>query len=264
MNEKNEHRINHLSASQINLYLLCSLKYKFQYIDKLPKPFKSSGLAFGSVIHSALEWFHKERIRGNGHSLEKLLKIFETDWFSQTIETEILYKNGETPKGLVFIGKQMLTQYFHSDQDTPVDAEIPFSLPLIDPLTGEVLGPTIEGWMDLIEKDDVVVEFKTSARTMSENDLKDSLQVTCYSYAYEMLFQKPPKNIKLTNFVKTRTPKIVTLETTRDKSDTQRFFLIAKEVLRGIQSGHFFPRSSWMCMDCEYGNPCGDWAGNTN
>ena len=260
--KKDKHIIDHLSASQINLYLLCSLKYRFQYIDKLPKPFKSSGLAFGSVIHSALEWFHKERIKGNVHSLEKLLKIFKADWFSQTVETEIRYKNGEAGKNLLLMGKQMLSQYFHSEHSTPVDAEIPFSLPLIDPNTKEVLGPTIQGWMDLIEKDDVVVEFKTSAKTMSENDLKDSLQVTCYSYAYEMLFQKPVKSIKLTNFVKTRTPKIVTLETTRDKSDTQRFFLIAKEVLNGIQSRHFFPRSSWMCKDCEYEKPCRQWKGN--
>ena len=29
--------IKHLSKSQINLYMDCSLKYKFQYVDMLPK-----------------------------------------------------------------------------------------------------------------------------------------------------------------------------------------------------------------------------------
>ena len=56
--------MDHLSSSQINLYLLCSLKYKFIYLDKLPKPFKSSGLMFGSAMHSALSWVHKEKING--------------------------------------------------------------------------------------------------------------------------------------------------------------------------------------------------------
>lgn len=257
-------KIDHLSASQINLYLQCSLKYRFQYIDKLPRPFKPSGLVFGSVIHSTLDWFNKERIRGNAFSMEKLLKIFEADWFSQKVETEIRYKNGETENGLLAIGKQILNQYFHSDQKMPVDAEIPFSLPLVDPMTGEVLGLNVKGIMDLIEKDHVLVEFKTSARTINQQDLQGSLQLTCYSYAYEMLFQKVPRLIKVVNFVKTRAPKMLVLEAKREKKDSQRFFHMAKEVLRGIYSEIFFPRPSFMCKGCEYEVPCKVWAGNHN
>ena len=54
--------MDHLSASQMNLYFQCSLKYKFQYLDKLPKPFKASGLVFGSAIHLAISWVHKNQI----------------------------------------------------------------------------------------------------------------------------------------------------------------------------------------------------------
>ena len=56
--------MDHLSSSQLNLYLQCSLKYKFQYVDGLPRPCKASGLAFGSALHSALAWFHKELAAG--------------------------------------------------------------------------------------------------------------------------------------------------------------------------------------------------------
>jgi putative RecB family exonuclease len=262
--ERAHNEIDHLSASQINLYLQCSLKYRFQYIDKLPKPFKPSGLAFGSVIHSALDWFHKQKIKGNALSLDKLLKVLEADWFSQKVETEIRYKNGETDKGMLRMGKQMLSQYFHSGHNSPVEAEVPFALPLVEPITGEVLEPTLEGIMDLIEQDHVVVEFKTSARTMHSQSLHDSLQLTCYSYAYGMLFQKEPTLLKVVNFVKTRTPKIVVLEAKRQKDDHQRFFHIAKEVLRGIQSQVFFPRQSFMCRDCQYEAPCKGWARNHN
>ena len=89
METKSELKIDHLSASQINLYQQCALKYRFQYVDGLPRPFRPSGLAFGSVIHSALDWFHKEKIRGGEVSLGTLLKMFEADWFSQKIEEEI-------------------------------------------------------------------------------------------------------------------------------------------------------------------------------
>ena len=264
MEEKNQHQVDHLSASQINLYLMCSLKYRFQYIDRLPKPFKSSGLVFGSVIHSSLEWLHKERLRKKEPSLERLLKIFETDWFSQTVEAEIRYKNSESEPNLLVMGKQMLTQYFHAEKTPAVNAEIPFSLPLVDPISGAVLGVTLEGFIDLIQEGHEIVEFKTSARTMTAQKVHESVQLTCYAYAYEMLFQTRPQRLTVVNLVKTRTPKQVILRTKRTKKDHQRLFHLANEVLRGIQLGIFFPQPSFICADCEYAEPCKDWTGNGN
>jgi len=104
--------IDHLSSSQINLYLQCSLKYKFQYIDKIPRPFKPSGLALGSAIHSALAWLHRERMNGNRVTLKKLYKIFDSDWYSQKVDTEIRYKDGEEEMKLVVLAKEMLGLYF--------------------------------------------------------------------------------------------------------------------------------------------------------
>jgi putative RecB family exonuclease len=254
--------IEHLSASQINLYTQCSLKYKFQYIDRVPKPFKSSGLAFGSVLHSTLDFFHKEKIRGRNVTLDKVLKIFEVDWFTQKVETQMRYKNGETETELLLQGKQMVTKHFHSYDGRPVASEIPFSLPFIDPVTGEILGPTLNGIIDLIEPDHVVVEFKTTAKTMDEQSAEDSVQLTCYAYAYRMLFRKEPKMLKILNFVKAKNPKIVPLETKRDTRDFKRLFHLAQEILRGIYSGVFIPESSFMCKDCEYEDLCKAWEGN--
>ena len=40
----------HLSVSQINLYLLCPRKYAFTYVEKIPRVFKPIGWAFGGAI----------------------------------------------------------------------------------------------------------------------------------------------------------------------------------------------------------------------
>jgi len=254
--------IDHLSASQINLYIQCSLKYRYQYIDQIPKPFKPSGLAFGSVMHSAIEWFHKERIRKKEVSLDKLLKIFETDWFSQKVDTKIQFKDGEDEMKLLLTGKEMLGIYFHSPLNEIKGAEVPFHVPLLNISTGEDLGIPLDGIIDLIEKDDVVVEFKTSSRSMDPESLNDYLQLTTYSYAYRILFGKEPQMLKIVNFVKARTPKMGILETSREKRDYERLFYIAKEVLKGINSRFFFPRASFICKDCEYENLCKVWEGN--
>src|SRR3989337_389235 len=100
--------LDHLSSSSINLYLQCSLKYKFQYIDLLPKPFKSAGLAFGSVIHSTLSWFHKEKMNGNGVTIERLFRILDADWYGQKVGNDIRYKNGEQEVGLVVMAKELM------------------------------------------------------------------------------------------------------------------------------------------------------------
>ncbi len=254
--------IEHLSASQINLYIQCSLKYRYQYVDQIPKPFKPSGLAFGSVMHSAIEWFHKERLKKKEVSLERLLKIFETDWFSQKVDTKIQFKDGEDEMKLLLTGKEMLGIYFHSPLNEIKGAEVPFHVPFINPSTGEEMDIQLEGIIDLIEADDVVVEFKTSSRSMDPGSLNDYLQLTTYSYAYNVLFGKEPQMLKIVNFVKARTPKMVILETSREKRDYERLFYIAKEVLRGINSGFFFPRPSFICKECEYYDLCKMWEGN--
>lgn len=247
--------IDHLSVSQINLYLMCSLKYRFQYIDELPKTFKSSGLAFGSVMHSALEWFHKEMMKGKEIPLEALYKIFEVDWYAQKADAEIRFKEGEDEMRLSVLGKEFLTLYHNLPLRKIKGAEIFFhNLPLGN--NGDKLEVPLEGIIDLVEEDDTIVEFKTSARKIDAQTLKDQLQLTAYSYAYEMLFRKRPKSLKIINFIKTRTPKMVTLETTRGKEDYEKLFSMARDVLKGIKAGVFFPRQSFMCKDCEYGREC--------
>jgi putative RecB family exonuclease len=257
-----EYKIDHLSASQINLYLQCSLKYRFQYVDHIPRPFKSSGLAFGSVIHSTIDWFHKERKKGRQVSLERFYKILETDWFCQRVDDAIRYKEGENEGGLLLTAKEMLSLYFQSPLNGVLEAELPFRIPLIHPSNGQNLGVQLEGFIDLIEEGDVLTEFKTSAKTMDPESINDFLQLTTYGYAYRILFGREPRMIKVINFVKTRVPKMAILETTRQERDYERFFFIAKEVLKGIRSQVFFPRQSFMCKDCEYGNLCGKWIGN--
>jgi len=254
--------MDHLSCSQMNLYMQCPLKYKFLYIDGLPKPFKPSGLAFGGSIHAALAWLHKQRMNGNNVSQERLLRIFDADWYAQKLDTEIRYKNGEANTRLTVMAREMLSLYFNQPYKKPVGAEVPFVLPLVNLSTGERLDINLEGFIDLIEKDDTIVEFKTSAQTMKLSDIDNHLQLTAYSYAYEMLYQKPPKLLKLIDFVKTKRPRVITLEANAKKLDYQRFFYLARQVLKGIRRQVFFPRKSFMCKDCEYAEPCRAWRGN--
>ncbi len=252
----------YLSSSQINLYSQCSLKYKFQYVDLLPKPFKPSGLAFGSAIHSTLSWFHRESMTNGRIPLEKLYRIFDADWYSQCTETEIRYKNGEDETRLVVLGKEMLAMYFKLQPSKAKGIDVSFSVPLIEPGNGKSPAIDIEGVIDLIEEGDVITEFKTSAQIMDSKDADESLQLTIYSYAYENLYQKSPKALKVIDFVKSKKPKLIVLETKRDAVSYQRLYGIASKIQEGINLSIFFPRTGFWCKDCEYAEQCQSWRGN--
>jgi putative RecB family exonuclease len=254
--------VEYLSSSRINLYLLCSLKYKFHYVDKLPKPFKPSALAFGSAVHSPISWMHKEIMNGNEVTLEGLIRIFEADWYVQKQDTKIRYKDGETEMMLLIMAKEMLGLYFQNPIKEAEGSEVHFNVPLVDPTTGKELGVDLEGYFDLIEAGDSIVEFKTSAQTMNQAGVNDHLQLTAYSYAYEMIHRRPPKVLKIINFTKHKKPKMLSFETWRDKADHKRFFSLASQVLEGIKHQVFFPKQSFMCKDCEYAGPCREWGRN--
>jgi putative RecB family exonuclease len=252
-----------ISVSQINLYRTCSLKYRFQYIDQLPRLVRAGGLVFGSAIHKALEWLNKTRKAGEQPTLEALLRVFEADWHAQCLDGEILFADHASADQLRMKGKELLSAYYHAPAKPVYDAELFFQVPLVNPATGEVLDVPLRGVIDLIEADDSLVEFKTSQKRWAVTDLPDNIQLTAYSYAYELLFGRRPKELRLVNLVRTKAPVIETHITGRDANDYERLFFLGKEVRRGIQAGVFIPnRGCWMCRDCEYDQDCREWTGN--
>jgi putative RecB family exonuclease len=195
-------------------------------------------------------------MNGNGISLDRLSRILEADWYAQKVDQEIRYKNGETEMKLLVMAKELLGQYTSLPFKEIMGTDIPFTIPLVNPVSGETLGINLEGYIDLMEKDETIVEFKTSIQAMDQKDVDDHLQLTAYSYAFEMLHQRPPKLLRIVNLVKNKKQKINPFETRRDQSDYQRFFCLAEQVLKGIESKIFFPKAGFMCKDCEYGEPC--------
>ena len=64
-----------LSASDIDTYRICPLKYKFARVFRIPQE-PTINQRFGIVMHQVLERFHTE---GDG-SLERLRELFEISW----------------------------------------------------------------------------------------------------------------------------------------------------------------------------------------
>lgn len=250
----------HLSVSQINLYLACPRKYSFAYVEKLEKPFRPPGLALGSAIHSGIEWLHKEILKGRKPELSTLLKYFDTDWYVQKLDNVRFGSEGEEGE-LVRKGQDMLKLYYEvADAARIKSAETPFQVPIVNVSTGETLDVPLEGVFDLIEQGDSLVEIKTSGRQMDMLALSQHLQLTAYSHAYRMIYGKAP-TLRVINLIKSKQVRLEELNTERTEEDRIRFFHMAKEVIKGIKAAYFCPHPSWMCAECEYLEPCQRWRG---
>lgn len=96
----------HLSASQVNEYLDCSLLYKFSRIDKIKPEFKPDALEFGSAIHLVLAEFYKERMVGNKMLLKEVHESFEGFWRELAEDNfDIQYSDGKDFETLLRKGK---------------------------------------------------------------------------------------------------------------------------------------------------------------
>ena len=71
-----------LSATDIDLYRTCPLKYKFARVFAIPQE-PTINQRFGILIHQVLERFHADELRAGGRrpgGLDRLLSLFEAGW----------------------------------------------------------------------------------------------------------------------------------------------------------------------------------------
>jgi len=249
-----------ISVSQVNTYLGCPLKYRFQYVDKIPRPWRAAAMAFGTSIHSAVEWFHKERLAGRAPELEHVLSVFEADWYAQNVEP-LVFSERDSREGLAEKGRAMLKVYLEQANGAkPTAVEEPFELDLADPETGEVLDVRLRGFLDLVEDDDVLVDLKTAGRTLESGGLDRHLQLSTYALAFLLLHGRIPK-LRLDMLLKTAKPRLERHETTRSVEDLSWTARLIREVSLAIETEHFFPNPSWRCTECEYFAHCQKWRG---
>jgi putative RecB family exonuclease len=249
-----------ISVSQVNAYLGCPLKYRFQYVDKIPRPWRAAAMAFGSSVHAAVEWFHRERLQGRTPAIAEVVAIFDADWYAQNVEP-LVFTERESREALAEKGRAMLELYVESPNGAmPVAVEQWFELDLADPETGEVFDVRLRGVIDLIEEGDVLVDLKTAGRTLEQGGLERHLQLSTYALAHLIQHGSIPR-LRLDMLMKTARPRLERLETTRSVEDLSWTAQLIREVALAIETEHFFPNPSWRCTECEYYAHCQEWRG---
>lgn len=256
----------HWSYSAISQYLRCPLQYFFQRVLGLPSRSISSGLALGSAVHAALAEYHRRLKDEEAIDSDAVLKAFQDYWGEKETNETIQFRDGDTRDDSIAQGIHLLEIYL---QEPPLRGIIAVEQRILVPLynsQGEYLENPLIAITDLITEAAQVLtvrEFKTSGRAYSASDVESSLQPTCYVHAIRETLGRDA-NVEYTVLVKTKTPKIQRIQTSRYADDCGRLGDLVQSIQRAVDLGIFYPVESPMnCSTCPYREPCRNWGTGT-
>ena len=243
----------HLSVSQLKLYLLCPLRYFYRYIAKLPAPL-SSELTLGRSVHAALETnFTQKIVTQHDLPLPHVTDAFSDAW-EQDVKTTAFEEDERAgqvkDEGIAIVGK------YHSEISPtiqPVAVETPFEL------TFENVPYTFQGRVDLVETGAIIRDHKVTRRAPTPAQVDQDLQLTAYSLAHRLQQGTPETRLQLDVMVRTKKPKVLHLPTTRQPADHTRFLKLLGYVAKGIQAELFYPTPNFTCPSCPYRRHCDAW-----
>ena len=221
-------------------------------------------MALGSAVHEGLAEYHRQLMVYARVSKNELQATFLKSWQQQEQERPIQYRDGEDQNQVIEQGVALLEAYLNEPPPRNILAvEEQMTVPLTNS-QGQFLERPLVAVIDLLAHDEqelVVTEFKTSGRRFHELEADTTLQASCYAHAVNERYGQSPK-VRYTVLVKTKTPAVQHLETTRTDADLSRLGDIVQAVERGIAAEAFYPIESTMnCSSCPFFKPCREWRG---
>ena len=117
----------------------------------------------------------------------------------------------------------------------------------------------LAGTLDVQEATSVR-DLKTKGQTPNQTMVDRSEQLSVYALAVKTLDGKAPETVGIDALVKTKTPKVVILTSTRSDDDFKATLLRVEAAVRVIEAGAFYPADPehWVCTRkfCGYFDSC--------
>jgi DNA helicase-2/ATP-dependent DNA helicase PcrA len=225
-----------LSATDVETYRICPLRYKFARVFRIPQE-PTIHQRFGILVHQVLERFHAG---GGTRSLDELLGLLDAGWrrggFAESEEERQLRVKATTA----------LTRYherFQSEEVEPVWFERPFAFKL---------GPhLLRGRVDRVDRlpdgGYELLDYKTG-RPKTPAQLKDDVQLSLYAVGAREAWQLDAAQQA---YYYVLDDAKVPVE--RDDADRDWITETVLEVAEGILSQGFEPTPSFAaCSTCDF------------
>ena len=249
-----------ISASRLNCWHQCRLRFYFRYVDRISKP-PTPALHVGSVVHGVLQAWNMARWRREPFSLDGFRDLFNQQWHDVQSQAKIRWDGEEEAQRTA--AWAALELYFSV---TPIQTdERPEAVEVrVEAELSRHGLPTLVGILDLVRAGGRIVDFKTAAQTPgAERALhQHESQLSCYAVLYREATGHQEGGMELHHLVKTKTPKVVvTKSNPMTELQQTRLFRAIESYQEGLSRRDFVPSPGLGCMGCEYFGECRRWSG---
>jgi hypothetical protein len=260
--------IQHHSFSAISTYSeVCSLLYRYRYLDHLPQERISAALVFGTAMNSALLSIDKDLAKGRPPEASAAHQVLRSELEKAfgNRSLPVVSPHGEDLEGLHGKGMRMIDHYIENliPDEVPVEMSRRFTIPLLNEL-GEALPRPLVGELDRVVKLPDgrfgIVDWKTASARWSQDRIAKDDQATTYLLAGSYLLPDKVAFFRYDLLLKTVKPAIERYFVSRSQSDTRRFVKKVLVVDKAIRAGVFVPNDrSFACSTCPYRSACERW-----
>ncbi len=239
-------RIN-LSASAIDTYENCPLKFRLGRIDGIPQTAKKPELVFGNIIHAILQRFHES---DKELSKERILRLLEEEWKKGEFDYAVREKKFKEQ------GRDILERYQKLASANP-----PNVIRMEEKFAFDIGPITIRGAIDRIDNTPegiTILDYKTSKTPSSA---KSSLQLAIYCMYLEQLEDQEIGGLPISAslyFLREENKPIRIHSFKTDQIGETKEKII--EVAAGIRRKEFNAKTGKHCDWCDYKNlACPAW-----
>ncbi len=242
LSPREDARLLELSASSLQTYESCPLKYKLRYDWRLPED-ASAPPQFGNAMHLALKAYFDGLRAGRPPDEQTVIACF-LDEFAKASIPELLQREMYEQKG-----RRQLASFLRSELAQPagkiLHTEKRFSI--------EIGGARVRGRLDRL--DDLgggefsVVDYKTG-RPKTQEEADDSLQLSIYALAAQSMGHDALKLV----FVNLEDGAAV--ESQRSEKQLREAEMQVQDIAQKIANGEFEPKPNGMCVSCSYHGIC--------
>ena len=245
-----------VSASRVNLFHSCRLKFYFRYVLKLKKP-TSPALHVGKTVHAMLQEWSKRRWMAKPAHSENLRAHFDDYWELSLRDDPVSFEEGE--REAEKLKAWQLVEMYLTETPIPVD-EKPMGVEVsVETDLSEHGLPNLRGVIDLVRSNGEIVDFKTSATTPNEDQVlhRNELQLTAYGLLYRESTGEREKGFELHHLVKTKTPKLViTRHAPITQNQQDNLFRSIESFVAGVQREDWVRSPGLQCSSCEFFREC--------
>ena len=248
-----------VSASRLNCFLMCRLKFYFRYVVKLAKP-ATGALFVGRTVHWALQQWSKARWFGRQLDTDSLKPGFDLHWETIQEREPVVWEIDEEAKqrdkawGLVDMYLRETT-IPADEKPEAVEVAIEADLPGL---------PKLVGVIDLVRPGGKVVDFKTSATTpqIAQAIHRNETQLTAYGILHREATGHDASGFELHHLIKTKQPKlVVTAVGAMTDQREERFLRLVESYVDGVEREDYVPSPGLQCSSCEFFHECSAWRG---